>query len=278
MATLDAQAPLVQARLGGIGMLIHLADLQGASIRAVDGEFGIVNDFYFDDEHWAIRYLVVETGTWLHSRKVLVTPLSIGVPDPVGNVIPVTITREQVANSPDIDTDQPVSRQHETDYLAYYGYPVYWGGAGLWGGEPFPGMLSGMGYLSEPALVDPQTQTALAEANARRHAHDDPHLRSCANVVGYHLKASDGEIGHVAGYLVDDRSWALRYLVVDTRNWWPGQKVLIAPQWIGAVNWEDATVTVDLSRESVKAAPAFDPSALPTGEQEASIHRHYDRL
>lgn len=256
-------------------MLIHLDDLQGASIRAIDGEFGVANDFYFDDEHWTVRYLVVETGGWLDSREVLVTPFSIGVPNLAEKVIPVTITREQVAGSPNIDTDQPVSRQHESDYLAYYGYPAYWGGAGLWGGEPFPGMQSGMGSLAEAAMVDRRTQTELADASARQHKNDDPHLRSCANVVGYHIKASDGEIGHVAGYLVDDQSWAIRYLVVDTRNWWPGQKVLIPPEWIGAVNWEDATVGVELSRASVKAAPAFDPSALPSLEQEATIHRHY---
>lgn len=258
-------------------MLVHLEDLQGASIRATDGDVGTVKDFYFDDERWAVRYLVVETGTWLKSRKVLVSPISIGVPIVADKVIPATISRAQVGSSPHIDTDQPVSRQHESDYLGYYGYPVYWGGAGLWGGEPFPGMMSGMGYMSEPAMLDPATQTALADANTRRHEHDDPHLRSCKNIQGYHLLATDGEIGHVAGYIVDDKSWAIRYLIVDTSNWWVGRKLLIAPEWINSVHWEDATVAVELTREAVQAAPVYDPNALPTREQEAGIYEHYGR-
>jgi uncharacterized protein YrrD len=258
-------------------MLINLKDLQGYALRATDGDIGTVKDFYFDDERWTVRYLVVECGSWLASRKVLITPVSIGTPNREDGVLPATISQAQVKGSPDIDTDQPVSRQHESEYLGYYGYPVYWGGSGLWGGEPFPGMMSGMGYMSEPVLIDPDTEKALAEADARRHAHDDPHLRSAKDVQGYHIKASDGEIGHVQGYIVDDQSWAIRYLVVDTSNWWVGHKVLIAPEWIASVSWEDSTVSVNLTQQSVKDSPAYDPAALPNREQEIGIYEHYQR-
>lgn len=258
-------------------MLTNLQDLQGYAIRATDGDIGTVRDFYFDDERWTVRYLVVESGTWLASRKVLITPFSLAAPNREDKVLPASITQAQVRGSPDIDTDQPVSRQHEADYLGYYGYPVYWGGPGLWGGEPFPGMMSGLEFVGLPAGVDPETERAVAAASARRHAHDDPHLRSCKNVQGYHLRASDGEIGHVAGYIVDDKTWTIRYLVADTSNWWIGKKVLIAPQWISSVNWEDSTVAVDLTQQAVKSAPAYDPDAMPTREQEAGIYQHYER-
>ena len=110
-----------------------------------------MKDFYFDDLAWVVRYLVVETGSWLSSRKVLISPIAIGHPDWAERVLPVSITKEQVKNSPDIDTDKPVSRQHEMQYLGYYGYPSYWGGAGLWGSGAYPGaMLTGVGY-ADPA-------------------------------------------------------------------------------------------------------------------------------
>lgn len=256
-------------------MLIDLNDLRGYAIRARDGDIGTVKDFYFDDERWTIRYLVVEAGSWLNSRKVLITPVALGAPIADEQVIPASITQEQVRTSPDIDTDLPVSRQREADFLGHYGFPVYWGGTSLWGGEPFPGMLSGLGYVADPPLVDPATDQALAEAAERRHAHDDPHLRSCKQVDGYHLKAADGEIGHVDGYLVDPRSWEIRYLVADTSNWGFGHKVLISPRWISSVSWDEATVSVRLTQHSIREAPHHDPASLPSREEEEAIHAHY---
>ncbi len=256
-------------------MLFNLKDFQGDAIRATDGDIGTVKDFYFDDEHWAVRYLVVETGSWLDSRKVLVSPVALGMPNRADKVIPASITMEQVRQSPDIDTDKPVSRQHESDYLAYYGYPAYWGGTSLWGGEAFPGLMSGIGYVAVPPPLDPQTEAALAEAAERRHRHDDPHLRSCRQVEGYHLRATDGEIGHVAGYLVDPQTWAIRYLVVETGTWLTGHPVLISPQSISAVNWEDRAVAVRLTRQSVRDAPAFNPDAPLGAGPETPILRHY---
>ena len=259
-------------------MLVNTKDLKGYAIRATDGDVGKVADFYFDDEHWTIRYMVVEAGNWLNSRKVLITPLSIGTPDHSGNVLPALITQEQVRGSPDIDTDLPVSRQHESDYLGYYGYPVYWGGVGLWGGDPFPGMVTGAGDLTPPSVsVDAATRNALADAQAKRHEHDDPHLRSCEAVKGYHIKATDGDIGQVQGWIVDDKTWAIRYLIVDTSVWWIGHKVLISPQWIESISWEESAACVNLTRQLVKDSPAYDPDTLPDPDQEIGIHKHYDR-
>ncbi|MBE0473600.1 PRC-barrel domain-containing protein [Rhodoferax sp.] len=116
-----------------------------------------------------------------------------------------------------------------------------------------------------------------AGAERERHCDDDPHLRSCEAGVGYHIHATDGEVGHVEGFLIDDETWAIRYLVVNTSNWWLGHKVLIAPQWIGGVHWSDELVTVDLNREAVKAAPTYDPSTGLDRQRETSLYTHYGR-
>ena len=116
-------------------MLRSMKDLEDYAIRATDGTIGHVKDFHFDDKAWGIRYLVLDTGTWLSSRKVLISPIAIGHPDWAGKILPVSITKEQVKNSPDIDTDKPVSRHNEIRYRGYYGYPFYWGGPGSGVGE-----------------------------------------------------------------------------------------------------------------------------------------------
>ena len=260
-------------------MLRSMNDLEDCAIRATDGIIGQVKDLYFDDKAWVIRYLVVDTGTWLSSRKVLISPIAIGHPNWTEKVLPVSITKEQVNNSPAIDTEKPVTRQHETTYLGYYGYPYYWGGAGLWGGGMYPGMLmtgySGFGAPSP--VVRPEVEEANARAEAARHRDDDPHLRSCKAVKGYQIRATDGDIGHVQGLLVDEETWAIRYIIVDTSNWWLGHQVLIAPQWIQDVSWPDAKVSVSLTRQAVKDAPPYDPAVPLDRRQEIGIHKHYGR-
>jgi hypothetical protein len=258
-------------------MLRSMKDLEGYAIRATDGTLGHVTDFYFDDEAWVIRYLVVDTGSWLSSRKVLISPIAISHPNLTEKLLPVSITKEQVKNSPNIDTEKPVSRQHEIRYLSYYGYPLYWGGAGLWGAGIYPNMMmTGYGGL----VLNPElSATEAIEANARdaavRHQDDDPHLRSCKSVMEYDIHAADGDIGHVQGLLVDEDTWAIRYFIVNTSNWWLGHLVLIAPQWIGKVSWSDAAVSVDLTRQSVKDAPTYDAETPLSREQEVRIFEHY---
>jgi len=260
-------------------MLRSIEDLEGYAIHATDGAVGHVKDFYFDDEAWVIRYLVVETGTWLSSRKVLISPIAIGHPNWAERVLPVSITKEQVKNSPDIDTDKPISRQHELRYLGYYGYPFYWGGAGLWGGGTYPTMMmpSYAGFESTPHSTQSDAEMSFARAEAARHQNDDPHLRDCKAVMTYHVEATDGDIGHVQGLLVDDETWAIRYIIVNTGNWWMGHQVLIAPQWIDNVSWHDATVTVNVTRQAVKDAPPYDSAAPLDREKEMGIHQHYGR-
>jgi sporulation protein YlmC with PRC-barrel domain len=260
-------------------MLRSTKDLEGCAIQATDGMIGHVKDVYFDDEKWVVRYLIVETGSWLASRKVLISPIAIGKPDWAQSVLAVSITKDQVKNSPDIDTHEPVSRQHEIQYLQYYGYPSYWSGANFWGNGIYPGaMLTGVGYAGSGAeFLVAQAARGRAEAEVQGRQKGDPHLRSGNAVMNYHIEATDGGMGQVKSLLIDEETWAIRYLVVETSNWWLGQQVLIAPQWIQAISWSDATIAVKVTRQAVKDAPRYDPSAPLRRDHEMSLHQHYGR-
>jgi sporulation protein YlmC with PRC-barrel domain len=256
-------------------MLRNSQYLEGCAIAATDGVIGEVKDLYFDDEAWVIRYLVVSTGTWLLNRKVLISPYSIGQPRLARKSLPAALTMEQVRNSPDVDTDKPISRQYEMQYLKYYRYPSYWGSTGLWGVGVNPNLLpmnSGINWSAEE-----YRRAEVAREESGRREHYDSHLRSCNAVMKYHIHATDGDIGHVNALLVDDDTWAIRYLIVQTSNWWLGHEVLIAPQWIADVDWYDSKVSINLTRQAVKDAPRYDASVTLDREQEAGIHEHYRR-
>jgi hypothetical protein len=207
-------------------MLRNITQLKGLTIRAKDGEIGTLDQFYFDDESWAIRYLVVNTGGWLSGRFVLVSPIAIRQADWQSKRLDVALTKKQIEDSPPIDTQKPVSRQHEALYMGYYGYPYYWGAPNLWGLASYPG-----GMVVEREAV---TEAEALQARAGKESADS-HLRSTDEVTGYHIEAEDGAIGHVKDFLVDDETWAIRYLEVDTQNWWPGKKVLVSPQWLNNI-------------------------------------------
>jgi sporulation protein YlmC with PRC-barrel domain len=260
-------------------MLRSIKDLEGFAIRATDGTIGHVRDCYFDDKTWAVRYLVVETGSWMASRKVLISPIAIDHPDWAGRVLPVSISKEKVKSSPDIDTDKPVSRQHEMKYLGYYGYPYYWAGGGLWGQGAYPGlMMLGLGDGgSDAAYRHAHAEDAREETQGEQGQKGDPHLRSCNALMKYHVEARDGGMGHVQGLLLDDDTWAIRYLIVDTSNWWLGHQVLIAPQWIQEISWLDATVAVNLSQQAVKDAPSYDPAVPFSRDHEMALYDHHGR-
>ena len=247
-------------------MFANAAQLKGFVIRATDGELGTVDQLYFDDETWAIRYLTVDTGGWLGGRHVLISPMSIAHTDWPAKRLDVALTKKQVEKSPDINTHLPVSRQHEAAFLGYYGYPYYWGGPYLWGPAFYPAGL---------AIPTTAARKTLADSIWREST--DSHLRSSEAVTGYHIEAADGEIGHVDGFLVDDEAWAIRYIEVATRNWWPGKKVLISPAWIERVSWTDSKVYVGLTREAIKNGPEYVESVPITREYENRLYFHYGR-
>jgi|CZKS01.1.fsa_nt_gi hypothetical protein len=246
-------------------MLTNAAFLKGLAIHATDGELGTVDQFYFDDETWAIRYLAVETGGWLGGRQVLISPMSVLHTDWPAKRLDVSLTKKQVENSPDINTHLPVSRQHEAEYNLYYGYPYYWGGPFLWGPVPYPADLAIPTTASTKAADRVESESA------------DSHLFSAEAITGYYVEATDGEIGHVDGFVIDDEAWAIRYVEVATRNWLPGKKVLISPAWIERVSWAESNISVGLSREAIKSCPEYLLSRPLTREYEDQLHAHYGR-
>lgn len=247
-------------------MMMSTASLKGLTIRASDGELGTVEQAYFDDETWAVRYLVVSTGSWLDERQVLISPLSIVNADWQAGRLDVTLTKKQVENSPNVHTHEPVSRQHEAAILGYYGYPYYWEGPYLWGPGFYPVGLS---------LPVDATPAQIAERVKRESI--DSHLRSTTAITGYHLEASDGEIGHVSAFLIDDEAWAIRYVEVATQNWWPGKHVLLAPDWVERVSWMESKVYVGVTRDAIQKCPAYTEGMPVTREYENSLYFHYGR-
>ncbi len=226
-------------------MLRSIKQLYGNKLGASDGEIGHVKDFYFDDQNWAVRYVVADTGSWLPGRQVLISPHSLSGLDQAGKVLRVNLTRKQIENSPSIETHKPVSRQYEEEYYRYYGWPYYWEGSGLWGMSGFPilelppkplpgGPVSGVGRLSESA---------------------DAHLRSTQAVNGYHIQASDGTLGHICDFMMDGQSWAIRQLVIKTGHRFSGKEVQIPTSKVGRISYEQSTVSVNLTSEAVAQSP-----------------------
>ena len=251
-------------------MLWNAASLKGYAIEATDGRLGTVSDFLFDDASWLVRWLVVDTGKWLSGRKVLLPPSALGHLDQKREQFSVRLTMREVKDSPDIDADRPVSRQMENHVYDYYGWNPYWTSGLYMGGY--------MGAYWGGGMVPPLSQEA-----RRREEHmistqredEDPHLRSIAAVTGYHIHALDGEIGHVEDLFVEDADWSIRYLLVDTKNWWPGKKVLISPRSAQTIDWQHKLVNLNVNRQKVKDSPTYDASTTIDRPYERQFHSYY---
>lgn len=226
----------------------NIKSIQGQKLSAHDGEIGHVADFYFDDKSWAIRYLVANTGSWLSDRLVLISPHSLGSPNDDAKTLPVNLSRKEIENCPPTETDKPVSRQYEVDYYRYYGWPVYWHGSGLWGAGSYPAMLPFSPAEREAAQVN--------------HANDDLHLRSTKAVTGYALQATDGEIGSVSGFMVDDKTWVIGELIAETGHWYSGKEIRIPTAKITRISYEDSKVFVDLTLADLKATGENEVAAV----------------
>ncbi|MBI5472686.1 MAG: PRC-barrel domain-containing protein [Ignavibacteriae bacterium] len=242
-------------------MLRSVNSLRGYSILATDGEIGAVDDLFFDDQTWAVAYLVARLGGLLDAKRVLLPPTALGRPDWEKQQFPVAASKRDIENCPDIDLDKPISRQHEEELFKYFGWAPYW----MPGGAP-------MGVL--PIIPPPIPETSTA-TDPDEHA--DPHLQSARDVVGYRLQATDGRIGHVDDFVVDDATWSFKYIVVDTAILLAGRKVIIAPRWIRSINWEDQTVQIEFSMQMVKDSPHFDPSAPINEAYERRLYDYYGR-
>jgi uncharacterized protein YrrD len=271
-------------------MLLSVRDLESVTIGATDGDIGSVHDVDFDDQSWTVRYLAVDTGTWLPGRRVLISLMSVRELHWGAQRLAVDLTKEQIENSPAVDSAGSISRQSEQALVRHYGLDPYWFGPHRWGAVAYPygPVAPPLGDPGPP--VDPEVSRALEREGwqnvgpahvEERHLKDergvDAHLRSAREVIGYDIQALDGEIGHVEDFLVDDRTWAIRYLIVDTRNWLPGKKVVVAPEWVEEVSWSDSKVVVSLTREQIEHAPEYDPSRPLEREHELRLYEHYGR-
>jgi uncharacterized protein YrrD len=241
-------------------VLRSAAELKGWNIVATDGEIGEVYEFYFDDESWTIRYVVADVGSWLTGRRVLISPAAVSKILPDEKQIRVALTKEQVRNSPDVDTDKPFDRQQEINYLTYYGWPSYWGMSPAAAGA----------YADAVAAVASET---ISDTNGG----GDPHLHRTREVTGYYIEAEDGDIGHVEDFIFDDESWKIRYVKVDTANWLPGREVIISPQWIKSVDWFDSKLHIALTREGVRNSPEYHADQLINRDYETKLYEHYGR-
>ena len=239
-------------------MLRKAEALHKYTLGAVDGEIGKVKDFYFDDRYWTVRYLVADTGNWLEEKLVLISPYALVSVDEEREIIATDLTKKQIENNPLADANKPVERQFEVIYHDYYEWPAYWYGQYAWGAYEFPAPIL------ERISQDEETSW-------------DSHLRSVQEVDGYGVGAADGDIGHIADFVIDDKDWSIRYLVVDTRSWWPGKHVLMPSQWIERVSWGERGVNVDLARDTIKEAPEYTRDSVLTREYEIELCCHYGR-
>lgn len=225
-------------------MLAKCKDILGFSLRARDGEIGKVKDIYFDDHTWHVRYLVVDTGSWLIERKVLIAPEALSSPNYEAEDIPVDLTMKQVEESPDVDADKPISRQKEADLFKYYNWLPYWQ------------VTAGPDTINAiPPVVPPQ---AFAEGAGQEESHGDPNLRSFTEVSGYNILSLSEDSGHVEDFLFDDKAWQIKYLAVDTRNWLPGKKAVVPVQWIDEIDWAANEVHLNLKKETLEHCPDID--------------------
>ena len=251
-------------------MLRSVSEVINYTLAAEDGEIGRCKDFLFDEEYWTVRYMVADTGKWLPGKKVLISPFSLKDPEWATRYFPVGLTREQIEKAPSLDEDAPVSRLYEQKHFDYYGWPYYWAGGYAWGTGPYPY------YIPAPAASPP----VLDEEVRQRQENIEPeesHLRSVSEIKGYHIQAEDGEIGHVEDFIVEDDVWTIRYMVVDTRNWLPGRKVLVSPGWVESFSWADNKVSVGLTTEAIKTGPEYDPSEPINREYETRLYDFYGR-
>ena len=249
-------------------MLIKATDTTGYDVQATDGTLGTVTDLLFDDSRWTVRWLVVETGNWWTDHRVLIPASALGHPDAEARTFPVNLTMAQVKGSPGVDTHRPVSRQFESSAYDYYGFSPYWGtdlymsGFAYWGGM----------VPMAPSLEMERRENEIAQI-ARQN--EDANLRSVAEITGYHIHATDGDIGHLSDVLIEDTDWSLRYLIVNTSNWWQGKDVLISPRSTQSIRWTEQLIYLSVTRDLIRTSPEYDRARKIDPAFEADIARHY---
>lgn len=245
----------------------RLNSLLGYTIKGTDGEIGKVEEFYFDDRTSTIRYMVVKTGGWFSGKKVLISPEAFQKADWESKTLSVNLTQKKIENSPNIDTEKPFSQQQEELMRLYYSWPGYYGYGinGYWG-------LGMWGYTAVS-----EQEKEIQKLKVKVHAGDNSHLRSTNEVTGYTIHATDGDIGEVEDFIIEDTTWKINFLVVETGNWFSGKKVLISPRWIKNVKWEEQKVTINHSKDEVKNSPEYDSTQPINDSYEHALNDYYEK-
>jgi sirohydrochlorin ferrochelatase len=253
-------------------MLRSVHELTNYVLSALDGEIGRCKDFLFDSERWALRYLIADTGKWIPRRKVLVSPVSLGHANHAERRLHVHLTRAEIEAAPPLGDGEPITRSHEVAFARHYGFPFYWAGASLWGFAATP-------YeLRQPE--DSRAPEPSGRAFPPRSSDDlerDSNIYSVGEVLGFRVAATDGDLGGISDFIVDDDTWALDYVVVDTHPFWPGRRVLLAPSWIRSLDWHTKRAAVDLTRKQVEGSPPFDPAMPVNRRYEERLYDYYGR-
>lgn len=263
-------------------MLRKATELMGYNILANDGEIGHVEDFYFDtnevgDSEWTVRYMVVDTGFWIFGRKVLIAPDALGTPDWDSKVMPVDLTKDQIKDSPELDSTRPVTREYEQNLRGYYGWPVYWG-------APPTTPTADSGFSRDTHLATnietrsqfgPGREEVPREMAVAMRESEGGHIHSIDKLTGFSIQAKDGEIGSVKDVFIDDYNWMIRYLLIDTGSWLPGREVLIAPQWIKQLNLDDSEVGVAMTKEQIENSPEYESGGPLDRDYEGRLHDYY---
>jgi hypothetical protein len=249
-------------------MLRSASKFNGYVIRATDGDIGRAKDLLFNEEDWTVRYLVADTGRWIPKRQVLISPISLCEPEWATRRFPVVLSKMEIEDAPSISEDEPVSRRHESAFFRFYGYEPYWIGPSVWGSGTFPNELR-----------DAQAERAVEAGNVATATETEgsPHLRSMDEVTGYDVLATDDQVGKIDDFIVDDETWIIRYVVVDTRRRLPGRKVIVAPSWFEEFDWAHQTARVDLTREQIESSPEYDPTQPVNREYEERLFDYLGR-
>lgn len=252
-------------------MLIRIDDLTGYKIQAIDDTIGKIDYLLFDENVWGVRYLVVNVGNWLVREHVLLTPTAVTFINADEQLVGVNLTAQMVKNSPDIDIAKPVSREQEERLHDYYEWQPYWVSDPYLvpGAMPVPPRTVSDTVGGHKKAV-PTPQTAVEDVPEVRST-----LRSSKEVKGYYIHAADGEIGHVEDFIIDTQQWFIRYVIVDTRNWLPGKKVLVAPPWISDIKWVDSKVYVSMSQDNIKESPEYNEDTFLPRDYEEQLYRFY---
>lgn len=233
----------------------RLSNLTGYRLLAQDGGIGKLKQIYFDDQYWIVRYFAVHTGLWLTGKDVLIMPSLISNVDEKSNGLSVELSREKIQYCPPVDTALPISRQYEQDFFHYYGLKPYWNENPPFGRKPVPS----------------------AHSSADDMKPENSYLHSSEDIKGFHIHTLDGEIGHVEDIILEAPEWTIRYLEVDIRNPLFGKKVLVSPTWFNSVDWSREAVFVDLTKESIESAPAYDPAKVISRNYQVALYEHYGK-